>query len=353
VDVTGELYVRNKSVSVQFCNSNGRSWWLTCVYGPQGNSEKVLFLHELRDLRLLCHGPWMIAGDFNMIYKAEDKNNSNINRVMMGRFRSFINDLALSELPLFGQKFTWSSQQNPPTLVKLDRVLCTLDWVELFLNSLLQRSASNDSDHCPLLLGLNDNSMAGRRRFYFESFWPKFDGFLEAISLAWHSVPAVQCPFATLNSKLKSTARGLQAWSAKKVGHISASLALARVLLHQFEIAQDSRGLSPAELSFLLSLKKHSLALSSLQRTIARPRSRIGWLREGDANTKLFHMHSRFRKKKNFVPKLVSNCAVLTSHDAKAGLVNEFYAIFWDTAAIGSKLSLWKVWEFFSMICQP
>jgi hypothetical protein len=35
-------------------------------------------------------------------------------------------------------------------------------------------------------------------------------------------------------------------------------------------------------------------------------------------------MHSRSRKK-NFVPKLVSNGAVLTSHDAKADLVNEFY----------------------------
>jgi hypothetical protein len=151
----------------------------------------------------------MIAGDLNMIYKAEDKNNSNINRVMMGRFHSFINDLALSELPLFGRKFTWSSQQNPPTLVKLDKVLCTLDWVDLFPNSLLHSSASNDSDHCPLLLGLNDNRMAGRRWFHFESFWPMFDGFLEAVSLAWHSVPAVQCPFTTLNSKLKSTTRGL------------------------------------------------------------------------------------------------------------------------------------------------
>jgi hypothetical protein len=97
------------------------------------------------------------------------------------------------------------------------------------------------------------------------------------------------------------------------------------VLLHQLEIAQDSHGLSLAELWFLLSLKKHSLALSSLQRTIARLRSRIGWLREGDANTKLFHMHSRFRKKKNFVPKLVSNGAVLINHDAKADLVNKFY----------------------------
>jgi hypothetical protein len=28
-------------------------------------------------------------------------------------------------------------------------------------------------------------------------------------------------------------------------------------------------------------------------------------------------------------------------------------AIFWDNAAIESKLSLWKVWEFLVMICQP
>jgi hypothetical protein len=44
-------------------------------------------------------------------------------------------------------------------------------------------------------------------------------------------------------------------------------------------------------------LKKHSLALASLKRTIARIRSRINWLKDGDANTKLFHMHARYRKK--------------------------------------------------------
>jgi len=34
------------------------------------------------------------------------------------------------------------------------------------------------------------------------------------------------------------------------------------------------------------------LALASLQRTIARSRSRISWLSEGDANTALFHQHA-------------------------------------------------------------
>jgi exonuclease III len=86
--------IDNHCVSVQFCKQDGQPWWLTCVYGPQGNSEKIIFLQELRDARAACVGPWVVAGDFNLIYKASDKNNSNLNRDMMGRFRSLINDLA-------------------------------------------------------------------------------------------------------------------------------------------------------------------------------------------------------------------------------------------------------------------
>jgi hypothetical protein len=48
-------------------------WWLTCVYGPQGNDEKIAFLQELREVRNVCLGPWMVAGDFNLIYKDEDE----------------------------------------------------------------------------------------------------------------------------------------------------------------------------------------------------------------------------------------------------------------------------------------
>jgi hypothetical protein len=40
--------------------------------------------------------------------------------------------------------------------------------------------ASNDSDHCPLLLGLKDN-LPGTRRFHFEAFWPQLEGFQDAV----------------------------------------------------------------------------------------------------------------------------------------------------------------------------
>jgi hypothetical protein len=52
----------------------------------------------------------MLVGDFNLIYKDEDKNNANFNRAMMGHFRKLINYLSLKELPLHGRKYTWSNQ---------------------------------------------------------------------------------------------------------------------------------------------------------------------------------------------------------------------------------------------------
>jgi hypothetical protein len=266
----------------------------------------------------------MVAGDFNLVYKDEDKNNSSYNRAMIGRFRRFINDLALKEIPLHGRQFTWSNQQESPTLVKLDRVLCTVEWEELFLDCLLQSMASNDSDHCPLLLGLKDN-LTGTRRFHFETFWPKLEGFQDVVSLGWNSVPVVACPFATLDAKIKSITKGLQSWSDKNVGHINFQLALAREILHRLEIANGKRNLSEKETWFRNNLKKHSLALASLKRTIARLRSRIGWLREGGANTKLFHLHSRHRKRKKFIDKLFSEDQVYTKHEDKAQLVDLYY----------------------------
>ena len=242
----------------------------------------------------------------------------------MGRFKKLVDDLALKEIPLHGRKFTWSNQQNQPTLVKLDRVLCSIDWEELFPGAVLQSVASEDSDHCPLLLGLKD-CKGVKRRFHFESFWTKIEGFHEVVHYAWNSVPVGHCPFSTFDLKLKGTAKALQGWSSKKVGHIETQLHLARDLIHQLEIAQDGRILSVLERWLLSKLKKLALALASTKRTIARLRSRISWLKEGDANSKLFHSFARYRKKKNSVSKLTVGNQVLTAHNDIVAAVDQFY----------------------------
>jgi exonuclease III len=99
-------------------------WWLRVVYGPQGESDKLRFLQEVRQIKQLVAGAWLILGDFNLILSAEDKSNSNLNRRLMGSFKSVIDDLELRELPLKGRKFTWS---NDVTHTRIDRGFYTAE----------------------------------------------------------------------------------------------------------------------------------------------------------------------------------------------------------------------------------
>lgn len=76
------------------------SWWCTSVYGPQGDQEKLIFLDELRDVRVSCQDTWVVWGDFNLIYQAADKNNQRLNRRLMNSFRVLLGEVELQELHL-------------------------------------------------------------------------------------------------------------------------------------------------------------------------------------------------------------------------------------------------------------
>jgi len=238
------------------------------------------------------HGAWLLGGDFNLIYQAADKNNANLDRAMLGRFRRFLDDMDLKEIPLLGRKYTWSNERRSPTLVRLDRAFCCGDWDNIFPDAVLQSTAAGVSDHCPLILGLKV-STSGKRRFHFESFWTKIPGFLDVVKLNWEVPVQSNCVIERLFIELHRLSKGLQKWGQRKIGNIKAQLELAREILHRLEIERDSRALSEREELLRKKLKLHCLGLASLERTIARLCSRILYLQEGDANTVLFHQQAR------------------------------------------------------------
>ena len=90
--------------------ADGKRWQITVVYGPQGEDAKLQFLQELKNIPPPENDRWLILGDFNLIYQAEDKNNANLNRRLMGAFRATIDHLRLKEIKLNGRRFTWSNQ---------------------------------------------------------------------------------------------------------------------------------------------------------------------------------------------------------------------------------------------------
>jgi hypothetical protein len=106
---------------------------------------------------------------------------------MTGHFRRCINDLAMKEIYLDGRRYTWTNGWNPPTLVLLDRVLCTTDWEELAGECSLRCLASVVSGRSPMFLDCSPTPVI-HRGFHFEDFWIRMPGFLETVASAWQSI---------------------------------------------------------------------------------------------------------------------------------------------------------------------
>ena len=144
-----EAFPLSATVSIQ---SSRTVFLLTSVYGPSRRPQKAVFLQHLRALKPPEGVKWLIPGDFNLIYKASDKNNRRLNLTLMRRFRGALNFCSLKEVHLQNRKFTWSNERRRPMMVRLDRFFINEDWDFAFPDHALHAFSSSHSDHCPLLL---------------------------------------------------------------------------------------------------------------------------------------------------------------------------------------------------------
>lgn len=144
------------------------SFKLSTCYGPADDRRKEDFLQEMLLQKPAAGVPWLITGDFNLIYQASDKNNLNLNRRLMGKFRAAIDSCELLELGLQNQRFTWSNEWENPTLVCLDRAFCNSKWERSFPNFILNALSTGSSDHCPIVLARQDR-VPRKASFKFEN----------------------------------------------------------------------------------------------------------------------------------------------------------------------------------------
>jgi exonuclease III len=191
-------------------------WWLTSVYGPQADGDKALFLDDLEAIRDACPGPWAVVGDFNLILDVADKNNARVNRRNMTMFRRVVDRLELCDMHLHGRLYTWSNERANLTLVKLDRLLASLDWEELFPYCYLEALSYDISDHCPILMHSNASMVKSKPRFHFEIFWPKFDDYIEAVQRGWRCPSSVTDPCKRLDCLLRDVAKGVTELGVQK-----------------------------------------------------------------------------------------------------------------------------------------
>ncbi|XP_062014558.1 uncharacterized protein LOC133731122 [Rosa rugosa] len=152
--------------------SGNPRWRLTGFYGFSRTSERDRSWQLLRDLRDLDSLPWVVIGDFNEILNnGEKKDGPARAERQMRSFREALGYCELLDLGFQGPQSTW---WNSETQLRLDRVVCTESWCDIFGFARLKHLPPSDSDHVPILLHASTIPLPIRprhHRFKFESYW--------------------------------------------------------------------------------------------------------------------------------------------------------------------------------------
>jgi hypothetical protein len=264
-------------------------------------------------------------GDFNLIYKADDKNNLNLNRRLMGRFRAALDECELLEICLQNRKYTWSNEREHLTLVRLDRAFCNSEWELLFTNFALHALSTRVSDHTPILLTRQDRRPR-KASFKFEDHWLRTDGFIEVVQQAWSKQQSGSA-LTVIRKKLTETARALRRWSKTLFSNARMQLHIANEIIMRLEIAQEKRLLSTAESTLRTKLKMRSLGLAALERSRRRQASIFIWLKVGDACTKFFHLKMSARSRRKYIASLRRNDGTTPwNHEDKETLLHDYFS---------------------------
>jgi hypothetical protein len=103
-------------------------------------------------------------------------------------------------------------------------------------------------------------------------------------------------------------------------------LAIVKEVLLQLEAAQETRLLTSQETELRRRLKARSTGLTAIEKSRIRQRSRLTYIRCGDANTKFFHIRASTRLRKNYIQSLHTDEGVAIAHNDKENVVTDYFS---------------------------
>ena len=175
------------------------------------------FLLNLLCFAKKCNVPYIIGGDFNIIRFSSEKNKGGIHK-HSGIFNSIINSFGLIDLHLSGGKYTWSNNQSPPTLERLDRLLMDKSWENLFPSVVFFKLPREMSDHNPTILTDNISISLPKINFRFKLSWLKHPEYLSRVQEIWNSPCHAESAFDRIQLKLKKFKQHFKGWGFNNQG---------------------------------------------------------------------------------------------------------------------------------------
>ncbi|KAM2626797.1 hypothetical protein TB2_000341 [Malus domestica] len=294
------LFSSKNIIDVIMRNDGDGKWFrVTGVYGTPYREDKAEFWDWMSSYFSLSDIPWLCAGDFNEFLWDHEKSGGV--EVLYNRPRyleNFMQATNLWDLDFNGPAFTWHGMRHGHWVEeRIDRALINGLWQDLWPESLVTHGTVMGSDHCPLILKTNSESMRGRRVFKFEAFWAKENECDQVVRSCWNR----QEPGEVLvrwTKKINDCKSSLIRWSQNKFK--KRSQMIQELLLQLQELQRDWRSncdviKQKMQLVDDLRAQEESYWMQSF---------RVRWLREGDANTSFFHTSTLHRRRRNQIIKI-------------------------------------------------
>jgi hypothetical protein len=191
--------------------TNKIKWNILVVYGAAHDKQKLDFLSELSSFCSRNSDPILIGGDFNIIRFAHVRNRHTGVQRFSDLFNTLVDFHELKEIEMSGGTYSLSNDQEIPTLGKLDRILVSKDWEELFPHVCVRKLPREVSDHSPLILSSGLMTHAKKIEFRFELSWLSND-FFSAVNKIWNKPCRAVSALDKIQQKLKLLKQYFKGW---------------------------------------------------------------------------------------------------------------------------------------------
>ncbi|XP_075108822.1 uncharacterized protein LOC142180675 [Nicotiana tabacum] len=272
---------------------------LTLVYAKCNVIERIELWDSLYAMASDLTVPWLMGGDFNVIWDEEEKFGGlpiSLNEV--DDFSHCINTCNLTDLGFKGSIYTWwNGRSEEDCIFKwLDRCLGNIEFQQTFPGVEVSHLSKIESDHCPMLLKCDTESLTIMKSFKFLNFWVQHASFKDLVKENWKADFAAN-HFVTFNHKLKKLKKALSTWSKATYGGIFQKIASLEevVLVHERKFE-----LSPTQMNRqrLHKVQAEMIKYLALEEQFWRQKAGMAWFKDGDRNTRFFHAQVNGRRKR-------------------------------------------------------
>ncbi|XP_074315500.1 uncharacterized protein LOC141651700 [Silene latifolia] len=164
-----------------------KSFFLSMIYAYNEGVDRKDLWTKLENIASNSHGPWVMAGDFNMVISPDERMGGNTKQEDMDDFIDCITTCRMTDIHATGAYFTWTNKQDAAhrKFSRLDRFMVNQEWLHTFPEMAAHFHPEGLLDHNPCVV--RNTKLEGRKNASFKYFnmWSIAPDFLAKVQQAW------------------------------------------------------------------------------------------------------------------------------------------------------------------------